>query len=120
VADLPVPTRAICRSYNGRSADGYLATLPPGSCNNRRDERSADKRGAFRCNQKTPMSAQEGYSPSAVPLLNRESSVRATFLAAAAGGAAAFADVAAASRAHLGAAGEAERCVRSAALVSLD
>ena len=41
-------------------------------------------------------------------------------LAAAAGGAAAFADVAAAGRAHLGAAGEAERCVRGAALVGFD
>ena len=46
VADLPVPTRAICRSNYGRSADGILATLPPGSCD-RRDERSADKRVAF-------------------------------------------------------------------------
>src|ERR1043166_1161078 len=41
-------------------------------------------------------------------------------LAAAAGGAAAFADVAAAGRAHLGAAGEAERSVRGAALLRLD
>src|SRR5690349_24429795 len=40
--------------------------------------------------------------------------------AAAAGGAAAFADVAAAGRAHLGAAGEAERSVRGAALLGLD
>jgi hypothetical protein len=40
--------------------------------------------------------------------------------AAAAGGAAAFADVAAACGAHLGAAGEAERRVRGATLVSLD
>src|ERR1051326_8342706 len=41
-------------------------------------------------------------------------------LAAAAGGAAAFADIAAAGRAHLGAAGEAERSVRGAALLGLD
>src|SRR3954452_25364592 len=41
-------------------------------------------------------------------------------LAAAAGGAAAFADVAAAGRAHLGAAGEAQRSVRGAALLSLN
>src|SRR6266567_1662951 len=40
--------------------------------------------------------------------------------AAAAGGAAAFADVAASGRAHLGAAGEAERSVRGAALLGLD
>src|SRR5690349_24236796 len=40
--------------------------------------------------------------------------------ATAAGGAAAFADVAAAGRAHLGAAGEAERSVRGAALLGLD
>src|SRR5260370_40241334 len=43
-----------------------------------------------------------------------------SFLAAAAGGAAAFADVAAARRAHLGAAGEAERSVRGPAQLSLD
>src|ERR1700729_1857792 len=42
------------------------------------------------------------------------------FLAAAAGGAAAFADVAAAGRAHLGTAGQAQRGVRSAALLRLD
>ena len=40
--------------------------------------------------------------------------------AAAAGGAAAFADVAAAGRAHLGTAGEAERSVRGPALLRLD
>src|SRR5438477_916398 len=45
---------------------------------------------------------------------------RCPVLAAAAGGAAAFADVAAAGRAHLGAAGEAERGVRGAALLGLD
>ena len=43
-----------------------------------------------------------------------------SLLAAAAGGAAAFADVAAAGRAHLGAAGQAQRGVRSAALLRLD
>ena len=42
------------------------------------------------------------------------------FLAAAAGGTAAFADVAAAGRAHLGAAGQAQRSVRSATLLRLD
>ena len=42
------------------------------------------------------------------------------YLAAAAGGAAAFADVATAGRALLGAAGEAERSVRGPALLSLD
>src|SRR5205809_106737 len=41
-------------------------------------------------------------------------------LAAAAGGAAAFADVAAAGRAHLGAAGQAQRSVRGPALLGLD
>src|SRR2546422_11699342 len=41
-------------------------------------------------------------------------------LAAAARGAAAFADVAAAGRAHLRAAGQAERCVGAAALARLD
>src|ERR1700758_5044281 len=41
-------------------------------------------------------------------------------LAAAAGGAAAFADVAAAGRAHLGAAGQAERGVGGAALLGFD
>ena len=46
VADLPVPTCAICRSHYGRSAEGILTTLPLGSCN-RRDERPADKRVAF-------------------------------------------------------------------------
>src|ERR1700722_17443135 len=42
-----------------------------------------------------------------------------SLLAAAAGGAAAFADVAAAGRAHLGAAGQAQRGVRSATLLRL-
>src|ERR1035437_8412798 len=42
------------------------------------------------------------------------------FSAAAAGGAAAFADVAAARRAHFRAAGQAERCVGTAALLGFD
>ena len=59
---------------------------------------------------------QEEHSSSAALLLNREPF---RWLAAAAGGAAAFADIAAAGRAHLGAAGEAERSVGRAALLGL-
>src|ERR1700722_15424540 len=50
----------------------------------------------------------------------KNSSCRFIPLAAAAGGAAAFADVAAAGRAHLGAAGQAQRGVGGAALLGFD
>src|SRR6201997_5663073 len=68
-----------------------------------------------------PVSAQGGCDPSITSarswgffLMN------GPFSAAAAGGAAAFADVAAAGRAHLRSAGEAQRGVRRAALLELD
>jgi hypothetical protein len=67
------------------------------------------------------MSTQEEYGLLTVPLLSKEIFPwEVPKLRAAAGGAAAFADVAAARGAHLGAAGEAQRGVRGAALLELD
>src|ERR1700722_3195639 len=75
----------------------------------------------IRCNIQHLDSIQEGCSLPTAPLLNWENTLRSCLeSAAAAGGAAAFADVAAAGRAHLRSAGEAERGVGRAALLELD
>src|ERR1700735_4820154 len=75
----------------------------------------------IRCNIQHLDSIQEGCSLPTASLLNWENTLRSRLeSAAAAGGAAALADVAAAGRAHLRSAGEAQRGVRRAALLELD
>src|SRR4051812_9890847 len=72
----------------------------------------------LRNNRQSP---RQGADETSTPCLNCDvASGDAPESAAAAGGAAALADVAAAGRAHLGAAGEAQRRVGGAALVALD
>jgi hypothetical protein len=69
VADLPVVTRAICRTHDGRSAGHYVATLPP-------PQDEARPAAAIRADQSTPSGDrnQFGTTESATTTLVYENS----------------------------------------------
>jgi hypothetical protein len=118
--DLP-PAASQCAAGRFGSID-MLESAPSGRDRlTRRMPVRATNARCIGCNGRRPDDAQKEHSLSATPLLSWKSSVRAApESAAAASGAAAFADVAAACGAHFGAAGEAERGVGGSPLLRFD